>query len=79
VGVVEPQTRGIAYVPVPLFSVYFDNAEKEITEYVQIKPLLVLATVILKATDTYREGALRWDAGYTYVSVVYNASICLSL
>lgn len=48
-------------------------------EYVQIKPLLVLVTVILKATDTYREGALRWDAGYTYVSVIYNASICLSL
>jgi hypothetical protein len=48
-------------------------------EYVQVKPLLVLATVTLKATDTYREGELSFAAGYTYVSFIYNVSICLSL
>ena len=49
------------------------------TEYVQIKPLLVVATVILKATGKYREGNFAFDSGYTYVTIVYNASICLSL
>lgn len=39
----------------------------------------MLATVTLKATDTYREGELSFKAGYTYVSLLYNASICLSL
>lgn len=48
-------------------------------EYVQIKPVLVIATVILKATGTYREGKFAADSGYTYISVVYNTSICLSL
>lgn len=48
-------------------------------EYVQIKPLLVVATVILKVTGTYKEGKFAADSGYTYISIVYNTSICLSL
>ena len=48
-------------------------------EYVQIKPMLVVATIILKVTGTYREGDFAWDSGYTYISVVYNTSICWSL
>ena len=55
-----------------------DGADVE-AEYVQIKPVLVLATVILKATGTYQEGRFASDSGYTYISVVYNTSICLSL
>jgi len=50
-----------------------------IVEYVQIKPILVIVTIISKATGTYREGKFAPDSGYTYVSVVYNTSICLSL
>jgi hypothetical protein len=55
------------------------HAASSQTEYVQIKPLLVIATVILKATGTSQEGRFAWDSGYTYISVVYNTSICLSL
>jgi hypothetical protein len=51
----------------------------ELVEYVQVKPLLVVATVILKATGTYQEGRFASDSGYTYISIVYNTSICLSL
>lgn len=46
-------------------------------EYVQVKPILTAATLILKATGTYKEGELSWSAGYLYVSFVYNISICL--
>lgn len=55
------------------------NLKRGVLQYVQIKPLLVVATVILKATGTYKEGSFAADSGYTYVSVVYNISICLSL
>lgn len=42
-----------------------------------MKPILTAATLILKATGTYKEGELSWSAGYLYVSFVYNISICL--
>jgi len=48
-------------------------------EYVQVKPLLVVATAILKATGTYHEGDFKVSSGYTWVTIVYNISICLSL
>ncbi|CCO38025.1 Transmembrane protein 184 homolog C30D11,06c [Rhizoctonia solani AG-1 IB] len=44
-----------------------------------VKPILAAVTLILKALGKYREGSFRVDAGYLYVSIVYNASICLSL
>jgi hypothetical protein len=48
-------------------------------EYVQVKPVLAIATLILKATGNYNEGQFRADAGYLYISIVYNVSICVSL
>jgi hypothetical protein len=50
-----------------------------LSEYVQVKPVLALATLILKVTGKYNEGDLRADSGYLYISIVYNTSICLSL
>lgn len=47
-------------------------------EYVQIKPILALVTLILKATNKYKEGDFRADAGYLYVSIIYNISICIA-
>ncbi|WVR03846.1 hypothetical protein IAU60_000843 [Kwoniella sp. DSM 27419] len=55
------------------------NLKRGVLQYVQIKPLLVIATVTLKATGKYREGDFAADSGYTYISIVYNTSICLSL
>ncbi|EGN94566.1 hypothetical protein SERLA73DRAFT_114846, partial [Serpula lacrymans var. lacrymans S7.3] len=57
----------------------FLTLKRGILQYVQIKPLLALATVILKATGKYNEGDFRARSGYLYVSIVYNISICLSL
>ena len=72
----QPQAGRIAYVLLLLLCL---NEMTYDVEYVQIKPLLVVATVILKATGTYKEGSFAADSGYTYISVVYNLSICLSL
>jgi hypothetical protein len=48
-------------------------------EYVQVKPILALITIILKAAGKYNEGNLRANSGYLYVSIVYNISICMAL
>lgn len=48
-------------------------------EYVQIKPLLVLVTAVCKWTGTWKEGEFTLTSGYTYVTIIYNISICLSL
>lgn len=49
------------------------------TEYIQVKPILALVTIILKLAGKFNEGDLRANSGYLYVSIVYNVSICLSL
>ncbi|KAJ3480439.1 hypothetical protein NLI96_g8346 [Meripilus lineatus] len=53
--------------------------KRGVLQYVQVKPILALATIILKAVGQFREGDLRADSGYLYVSLVYNISICMSL
>ncbi|QRV78155.1 Organic solute transporter Ostalpha [Ceratobasidium sp. AG-Ba] len=73
--------------PVSLFKRELDASDpftflflrRGILQYVQVKPVLAAVTLILKALGKYREGAFRVDAGYLYVSIIYNASICLSL
>ncbi|KAH7338471.1 organic solute transporter Ostalpha-domain-containing protein [Rhizoctonia solani] len=73
--------------PVSLFKRELDASDpftflflrRGILQYVQVKPILAAVTLILKALGKYREGAFRVDAGYLYVSIIYNASICLSL
>ncbi|KAJ7195993.1 DUF300 domain-containing protein [Mycena rebaudengoi] len=46
---------------------------------IDVKPVLAVATLILKSFGVYNEGTLRANSGYLYVSVVYNISIFLSL
>lgn len=73
--------------PVSLFKSEIDVSDpftflmlkRGILQYVQVKPVLAIITLILKATDSYKEGDLRGDAGYLYVSLIYNISICIAL
>ncbi|KIM43826.1 hypothetical protein M413DRAFT_389384 [Hebeloma cylindrosporum] len=53
--------------------------KRGILQYVQVKPILAAATLILKAVGKYNEGDFRANSGYLYVSIIYNISICLSL
>ncbi|KZT55903.1 DUF300-domain-containing protein [Calocera cornea HHB12733] len=57
----------------------FLGLRRGIFQYVQIKPILAVATMILKATNHYHEGTFRPTDGYLYISVIYNTSICVSL
>lgn len=53
--------------------------KRGILQYVQVKPVLAIASLALKASGKYNEGEFRSDSGYLYVNILYNASICLSL
>ncbi|KAF5353999.1 hypothetical protein D9756_006987 [Leucocoprinus leucothites] len=53
--------------------------KRGILQYVQVKPILAAATLILKAVGKYNDGNFRANSGYLYVSIVYNTSICLAL
>ncbi|KAJ7437459.1 DUF300-domain-containing protein [Mycena galericulata] len=73
--------------PVSLFKREIDVSDpymflflkRGILQYVQVKPILAVATLILKALGKYNEGNLSATSGYLYISIVYNTSICLSL
>jgi hypothetical protein len=57
----------------------FLGLKRGILQYVQIKPILAAITVLLKAAGTYKDGSLEVSSGYTYVSIIYNISVGLSL
>ena len=65
----------------PFFKFIFGIGSQHLftTEYVQVKPVLAAATLILKFTGKYNEGDFRANSGYLYISIIYNTSICLSL
>ncbi|KAF8335120.1 DUF300 domain-containing protein [Amanita rubescens] len=73
--------------PVNLFKQELDVSDphtflflkRGIIQYVQVKPILAAATLILKACGWYHDGDFRANSGYLYVSIVYNVSICLAL
>lgn len=53
--------------------------KRGILQYAWLKPILGLVTVVLKATDTYKEGYLGVDSGYLWMGILYNLSVTLSL
>jgi hypothetical protein len=57
----------------------FLGLKRGILQYVQVKPILAVATVVLKSIGKFDDGKLAWDNGYTWVSATYNISVFLSL
>ncbi|CCU99988.1 unnamed protein product [Malassezia sympodialis ATCC 42132] len=41
-------------------------------EYVQIKPVLAVATVLLKMYGKYQDGRLHVSNGYTWIAMLYS-------
>ncbi|CED82501.1 Predicted seven transmembrane receptor-rhodopsin family [Phaffia rhodozyma] len=76
----HPWPVGMFYHEMDLSDPYtFLGLKRGILQYVYVKPLLALVTMVLKYTENYSDGQLGFNTGYTYVSIVYNLSICLSL
>lgn len=53
--------------------------KRGILQYAWLKPVLGLATIIMKATGTYQEGYIGLTSGYLWSGIFYNISVTLSL
>lgn len=53
--------------------------KRGILQYAWLKPILALASIIMKATNTYQEGYLGLSSGYLWTGIIYNVSVSLSL
>ena len=57
----------------------FLAVKRGILQYAYLKPILGIATIIMKLTDTYQEGYLGLTSGYLWSGIIYNLSVTLSL
>ncbi|KAG0335133.1 hypothetical protein BG004_000124 [Podila humilis] len=53
--------------------------KRGILQYVYVKPILAVITMLLKTNGSYNDGSISLTSGYFWVSFVYNLSVCLSL
>ena len=53
--------------------------KRGILQYAWLKPILGLATIVMKATGTYQEGYIGLTSGYLWSGILYNVSVTLSL
>ncbi|KAI8342931.1 organic solute transporter Ostalpha-domain-containing protein [Chlamydoabsidia padenii] len=53
--------------------------KRGILQFVYVKPLLAIVTMVLKATGNYQDGEISWSSSYLYLTFFYNLSVCLSL
>lgn len=53
--------------------------KRGILQYAWVKPMLSIATIVMKATGTYQEGYIGWTSGYFWSGIIYNVSITISL
>ncbi|OKL58001.1 hypothetical protein UA08_06688 [Talaromyces atroroseus] len=53
--------------------------KRGILQYAWLKPILALASIIMKATDTYQEGYIGASSGYMWTGIIYNVSVSVSL
>ncbi|KAJ5550481.1 Organic solute transporter Ost-alpha [Penicillium sp. DV-2018c] len=57
----------------------FLAVKRGILQYAWLKPILAIATIIMKATNTYQEGYIGLNSGYLWTGIVYNVSVTVSL
>ncbi|KGO69428.1 Organic solute transporter Ost-alpha [Penicillium italicum] len=57
----------------------FLAVKRGILQYAWLKPILALASIIMKATDTYQEGYIGLGSGYLWTGIIYNVSVTISL
>jgi hypothetical protein len=57
----------------------FLSIKRGILQYAWLKPVLGLATIIMKSTGVYKEGYIGLTSGYLWSGIAYNISVTLSL
>ncbi|KAL5336426.1 organic solute transporter Ostalpha-domain-containing protein [Aspergillus crustosus] len=57
----------------------FLAVKRGILQYTWLKPILAIVSIIMKATNTYKEGYLGLSSGYLWTGILYNISVTISL
>ncbi|RYP54847.1 hypothetical protein DL768_000411 [Monosporascus sp. mg162] len=57
----------------------FLAVKRGILQYAWLKPILSLATIIMKAAGIYQEGYIGLSSGYLWSGIIYNISVTVSL
>lgn len=57
----------------------FLTIKRGILQYAYLKPILAVATIVMKSTDTYQEGYIGLSSGYLWSGIIYNVSITVCL
>lgn len=57
----------------------FLSIKRGILQYAWLKPVLGVATIIMKSTGTYHEGYIGLTSGYLWSGIIYNLSVTISL
>ncbi|KAL4933344.1 OSTA/TMEM184 family protein [Aspergillus undulatus] len=57
----------------------FLAVKRGILQYTWLKPILAIVSIVMKATDTYKEGYLGLSSGYLWTGILYNISVTISL
>ncbi|WFD30092.1 hypothetical protein MSPP1_001106 [Malassezia sp. CBS 17886] len=57
----------------------FLSVKRGIQQYVQLKPILAVATVLLKIAGHYQDGRLNVQNGYTWIALLYNISVFIAI
>lgn len=50
-----------------------------VLQFVVLKPILSIVTMMLKLSGHYHEGYIGWGSAYMWLSLLYNLSVCWSL
>lgn len=53
--------------------------KRGILQYTVLKPFLAIATIIMKATETFEDGYIGLKSGYFWSGLFYNLSVTISL
>ncbi|RFU28271.1 hypothetical protein B7463_g8068, partial [Scytalidium lignicola] len=57
----------------------FLAVKRGILQYAWLKPILALASIIMKSTGVYQEGYIGLSSGYFWSGIIYNISVTVSL
>lgn len=57
----------------------FRNLLLPCAQFVVFKPIFAIVILSLKTTGAYSDGRIAWDSSYVWISLAYNASVCVAL
>ncbi|KAL9427160.1 hypothetical protein AB3S75_033872 [Citrus x aurantiifolia] len=65
--------------PVPLDGRFIRRCKQGCVQFVILKPILVVATLVLYANGKYKDGNFSPDQGYLYITIIYTISYTMAL